>query len=121
MGLTKATEQNTTHSHRMDPERLQVLKQSIREKGRTITFPSPVSYLLVYKTLAYLHFWVKLPGPPGKTPGKQVFVGPSPMCWHGGFPYQSAQHVGAPLSMARGASTVLETPEKTQALRKAFP
>ena len=45
MGLTKATQQNTTHSHRMDTERLQVLKQSIRGKRKNNNFfPSPVSY-----------------------------------------------------------------------------
>lgn len=74
MGLTKATQQNTTQSHRMDPERLQVLKQSIRGKRKNNNF-FPSRFLLVYKTLAYLHFWVKLPGPPGKPLGKQVFCG----------------------------------------------
>lgn len=121
MGLTKATEQNTTHSHRMwiwvEAAGLKTVYQGKRKNNNF--FPSPV--WLVYKTLGLFTLWVKLPGPPGKPLGKAGLLWGPVQCAGMVVSFISQLSMGAPLSMARGASTVLETPGKTQALRKAFP
>lgn len=116
MGLTKATQQNTTHSHRMDTERLQVLKQSIRGKRKNNNFfPSPVSYWSTRHQLIYTSGLNYL-GLPGNPQESRSFVGPSPMCWHGGFPLSVSSACGGSSEYGkRGIHSVRDARKNTGA------